>query len=386
MAFAAAASEHPLATHAVGEVIGHVLEKLGESPDIAVLFVTAGFAGATEDVAATVRELLRPGVLVGATGESLMANDREVEDRAAVALFAASWGGRLRTGPGGARSVRLSAARDGDGWRVTGSDDVAVAGASLLLLADPFTFPVDEFVAALHERQPKLTIVGGLASAASGPGGNRLVADDAVTEHGAVGLLLPPGVPVTALVSQGARPIGPPLVVTSARGNMIEEIAGAPGLERIQEIARSADPADTRLLAQEMLLGQVVDEQREDFGPGDFLVHRVLGADKETGAVAVDVEVEVGTTVQLHVRDAAAAEIDLIGSLAEHPGAAALVFNCTARGTRLFDSPHHDAELIAAHVTSGVTAGMFTAAEIGPVGGRPFVHRNSTAILVLDDH
>ena len=384
MAFAAASSEHPLATHAVGEVIGHVLEELGEAPDVAVIFVTAGFAGATEDVAAAVRKLLRPGVLVGATAASLIANDHEIEDRAAVTLFAASWGGRLRIGPGGARSVRLAAARDGDGWRITGSEDVAVAGATLVLLADPFSFPVDDFVAAMHRREPNLTIVGGLASAAGGPGGNRLVADEIVVQDGAVGLLLPPGVPATAVVSQGCRPIGMPLVVTAGRGNMIEEIAGVAALDRIQEAARTAEPHDLRLLSGELLLGVVVDEQRDEFGPGDFLIRRVLGGDRETGAVAIDSEVEVGTTVQLHVRDAAAAELDLLASLGDHPGSAALVFNCTARGSNLFENAHHDAELIAAHVTSSVTAGIFSSAEIGPVGGRPYVHRNSAAILVLD--
>ena len=385
MAFAAASSEHPLATHAVGEVIGQVLEQLGEAPDIAVLFVTAGFAGATEDVAGAVRKLLRPGLLVGATAASVLANQREIEDRAAISLFAASWGRRLRIGPGGARAVRLDAAREGEGWRITGSDELAEAGATLMLLADPFSFPVDDFVDAMHVREPGLTIVGGLASAASGPGGNRLVADDVVVDQGAVGLLLPSGVPATAVVSQGCRPIGAPFVVTAARGNVIEEIAGVAALDRIQETARAADPDDLPLLAGELLLGVVVDEHRDEFGPGDFLIRRVLGGDRERGAVVIDSESAVGTTVQLHVRDAAAAEMDLLAALDEHPGAAALVFNCTTRGSNLFENPHHDAELITAHVSASVTAGMFSAAEIGPVGGRPFVHRNSAAVLVLNE-
>ncbi|HEX2577143.1 MAG TPA: hypothetical protein VHK88_12395, partial [Aquihabitans sp.] len=71
MAFAAALSEHPLATHAVGEVVGQVLEELGEAPDLAVLFVTGAFAGATEDVAHAVRALLQPGALVGTTAVSV---------------------------------------------------------------------------------------------------------------------------------------------------------------------------------------------------------------------------------------------------------------------------------------------------------------------------
>lgn len=55
MPFGAAISEHPLATHAVGEVVGQVLDAVGPEPDLAVLFTTGGFGGAIEDIAATVR-------------------------------------------------------------------------------------------------------------------------------------------------------------------------------------------------------------------------------------------------------------------------------------------------------------------------------------------
>ena len=37
MPFAAALSEHPLPTHAIGEAVGQVLERLGEEPDALIL-------------------------------------------------------------------------------------------------------------------------------------------------------------------------------------------------------------------------------------------------------------------------------------------------------------------------------------------------------------
>lgn len=384
MAFAAAISEHPLATHAVGEVVGQVLEELGEAPDVALLFVTGAFAGATEDLAAAVSQLLRPRSLVGATAVSVLAGDREVEDRAAVVLFAADWGGRLRRGAGGARAVRFEAEREGEGWRLTGTDDVAVDGATLVLLADPYTFPVDPFVEELAQRAPGLTIIGGLASAASGPGGNRLVADDVVTARGAVGLLLPPGLPVHALVSQGCRPVGEPFVVTSAEGNLIEEIAGRPALDRVLETAEAATPEDRHLMAQGLQVGLVLDESKASFGHGDFLIRTVLGADRTTRAVAVGAEVAVGSTVQFQVRDAASADADLRDLLADTGGRAALVFTCNGRGSQLFPEVGHDASVVHDAVEGGATAGMFCAGEIGPVGGRTFVHGFSASILLFD--
>ncbi len=385
MGFAAAISEHPLATHAVGEVVGQVLEAVGEEPDIAVLFVTGAFAGATDDLAHAVQALLRPGALVGATAVSVLAGDREVEDRAAVVLFAATWGGRMRTGPGGARAVRFEAEREGDGWRLAGTDDIAVDGATLVLLADPFSFPVDGFIGELARRAPGLTVIGGLASAAAGPGGNRLVADQEVVDRGAVGLFLPPGVPVRALVSQGCRPVGEPFVVTRSSGNLIEEIAGRPALDRLLETAEAATPEDRALMARGLHVGLVLDEAKESFGQGDFLIRTVLGADRDSRAVAVGADVAVGSTVQFQVRDAASADIDLRELLSEVTGQAALVFTCNGRGTALFGAPDHDATVISDHLEGGATAGMFCAGEIGPIGGRPFVHGFTASVLLFEE-
>lgn len=384
MPFAAAMSEHPLATHAVGEVIGQVLEQVGPSPDVAVLFTTGAYVGAVEDMVATIRATLSPRCLVGTTATSVLAGDREAEDTAAVVLFAADWGGRLRTGPAGAQAVRFEARRDGDGWRLSGSDDVAVDDATLVLFADPFTFPIDGFLAELHRRAPTLQVVGGLASAARGPGGNRLVADGDVTDHGAVGLLLPPGVPVTALVSQGCRPVGDPLVVTASHDNFIEEIAGRPALDRVMETAEHVSFEDRSLMARGLHIGLVADETKETFGPGDFLVRNVLGADKTTRAVAVGAEVPVGSTVQFQVRDAVSADEDLRSTLAGIHGRAALVFTCNGRGTNLFAMPHHDATVVNDHVDGGATAGMFCAGEVGPVGGEPFVHGFTASVLLFE--
>ncbi len=390
MGFAAAISQHPLATHAVGEVVGQVIEELGDQPDLAVVFVTGPFAGATEDIARVVRQLLRPRALVGTTAVSVLAGSREIEDRAAIVLFAATWDGRLRVGSDGARAVRFEAAREGEGWRLTGTDDVAIDGATLVLLADPFSFPVDGFLAELADRAPGLTVVGGLASAAVGPGGNRLVADDVVSDRGAVGLFLPPGMAVRALVSQGCRPVGEPLVVTRGTGNLIEELGGRPALDRVMEAAEAATPSERSLMARGLHVGLVLDEAKESFGPGDFLIRAVLGADRATKAVAIGADVEVGSTVQFQVRDAASADHDLRQTLADDSsdgdGAAraALVFTCNGRGTHLFGVDDHDASVIQDHVDGGATAGMFCAGEIGPVGARPFLHGFTASILLFD--
>ncbi|MCU1371204.1 MAG: uncharacterized protein JWO77_2398, partial [Ilumatobacteraceae bacterium] len=110
-----------------------------------------------------------------------------------------------------------------------------------------------------------------------------------------------------------------------------------------------------------------------------------LGADHARKAVAVGAEVEVGSTVQFQVRDAASADEDLRDLLADAGGDAALLFTCTGRGTSLFTHPHHDAGVVSQHLDGGPVAGMFCAGEIGPVGGRHFVHALSATALLFED-
>ena len=213
MPYAAAMSEHPIATQATGEVVGQVLEAIGDRPDLAVVFVTASHAGALEDVASTIREVLHPGTLLGTTAVSVLGGDHEVEEQPAITLFAARLGQpvipvRLDT------STSAGVAISGLSHDLVGDEDER----TLVLLADPFSMPVDAFLDAAPETYPGLRVIGGLASAARGPGGNRLILDEHQYSDGAVGALLPSGGGLQAVVSQGCRPIGTPMTVTRSDG------------------------------------------------------------------------------------------------------------------------------------------------------------------------
>ena len=183
-------------------------------------------------------------------------------------------------------------------------------------------------------------------------------------------------------MSQGCRPLGRAFVVTRAERNMIYELAGRPALDRVQELYQEADEDDRRLLQQGIHVGRVIDEHKPDFQRGDFLVRNVLGADKESGAIAVGDVVDVGSTVQFHVRDAATADEDLRSLLAGECAEAALLFTCNGRGTRLFGTPDHDAEIVSDALGGVPLSGFFAAGELGPVGGRNFLH-GFTASLAL---
>jgi small ligand-binding sensory domain FIST len=379
--FAAAMSEHPVPAHAVGEVTGALLDELGERPDLVVVFLTPPFAGALEDAVRAIDDILHPLALVGCAAESILGPHREVEHTPAVTAFAA------RTGP--LLPVALDAAVSSDGELVVDGwpESTAFEPEGLLLVADPFSFPADRFLGWLGARHPGLPVIGGMASAGRAPGGNRLALGRDVRISGAVGVLLGPGVTIQSVVSQGCRPFGHPLVVTRSEANVLLELAGDSPLERLVNQARAnLSDAEVALLERGGLqLGRVIDEHRESFGRGDFLLRTVLGADRRTGALTVGDVVPVGTTVQFHLRDALTADEDLRVLLGGHRADGVLVFSCNGRGTRLFEEPHHDARVLAELLGPVPLAGFFAAGEIGPVGGHNFVHGFTASMALLSD-
>jgi small ligand-binding sensory domain FIST len=384
--FASALSEHPAAAEATGEVIGAVLERLGTEPDVAAVFASPQHRDDFGDMAAAVNRMLRPRVLVGTTAVAVLGGAREVEDAPALGL----WAGRLAAP---ARSVRLEATRTSAGIALQGlSASTFEPGDALILLADPFSLPVDAIVDALATLElpgaddaVSIPVVGGMASAATTPGGNRLVVGDELMSSGGVGIVLPGGVATSAVVSQGCRPIGDPMIVTRAEGNLVMEIAGRPALDRLDDLVHAADDEERALLASGLQIGIAIDEHRATFERGDFLIRGVVGADRRRRALAVGDQVDVGTTVQFQVRDAVAADEDLRAMLADATGDAALVFTCNGRGQRLFGEPDHDARIVHETLGAPALAGMFCAGEIGPVGGRSFVHGFTASVLVFSD-
>lgn len=370
MMAASALSEHPLAAHAVGEVAGTILEQMnGEPIDLLVAFIDSVHTGAVEDMSAALLQLLSPTTFIGSTACGVLDRMHEVEDRSALAVWALSG---VQTHP-----VRLQPGEVAPigGWG-------GVPGEHIVLLADPFSAPAVELLVSAKEAAPNLSIHGGLASGARGPGGNRLLLDTQVFHDGAIGVALD-GVPMRSVVSQGCRPVGSAFTVTASSGNVITELASQRPMDVLKKMAAEASDQDKALLAGGLHVGIVIDEGQLDFDRGDFLIRAVMGADQASGAIAIGAEVEVGTTLQFHVRDATTATDDLISMLQGEQATAALAFTCNGRGEHLFGRPGHDAELIHELTGSRATSGMFCAGEFGPVRAENHLHGFTASTLLF---
>jgi small ligand-binding sensory domain FIST len=359
----------------------------GANPDLALVFASGHHILDPDTLLGAVGGSLAPGALIGCGAGGVLGAGRELEQDPAVSVFALAL-----SGPSGHSGritpFELSAtAGDEDGEEVVLSGDLAPAEATILLV-DPYRFPAEAALAELAALAPAMPVLGGVASARSGAGSGSLFIGDSVSDAGAVGVRLD-GVELLPCVSQGAAPLGREVTVTAAQGNVILELAGRPALETIERLITELPAHEQALLAAGLLLGIVVDSGKPEFEQGDFLVRGVLGADRETGAVAVGAHVHEGQIVCLHARDAGSADDDLrhalrlrCKALGERPLAGALLFSCNGRGRGMFGVGHHDAAAVERELDGTPCAGFFAAGEIGPVAGRSFLH-SFTATLAL---
>jgi small ligand-binding sensory domain FIST len=356
----------------------------GAPPSLAVLFASAHFFGSAQALLAAVAEQTGPLPLIGCVSEGVAGGAREVESGPAVSLWLAADLGPVET-------FAMEYVRTSSGGAFGGYRFGPGAAGIHLMICDPFTFPAGDLLAHLNEHVPGTLVMGGMASGGLGTRQSRLFLDGRVIPQGAVGAHLA-GAEVHPLVAQGCRPVGQPFTTTRADGNLVFELGGRPPLARLRELAAGLPDREQELLASGPQVGIVIDEYRAEARQGDFLIRGIIGADPESGALAVAGEVEVGQTVQFHVRDAQSADEDLRRTLereclalGDRRAAGALLFTCNGRGSRMFDEPDHDARLVTEMLGEIPVAGFFCAGELGPVGGQNFLHTFTASIAVFPE-
>jgi small ligand-binding sensory domain FIST len=369
------------AVEAFGEAASQAARDLGSPCDLCVIFAGSPHLGHGKWILSVVHERLQPVNLIGCGAGGVLADGQEIEEGPGAVVWALS-------APEATIQTHHLTARPSDGGAILERvpED---PGEAMLLIADPTSFPADSLLAELNQSHPGLPVLGGLASAAMG-GSGVLFRQGHVHAEGAVACTLS-GISLLPCVSQGAAPLGPEMRITACEGNLIAELAGKPAVRRLTEVIDTLGEREQELARAGVLLGLVIDENRPEFERGDFLVRPIIGADQASGTIAVGERVRAGQTVRLHVRDASSAEEDLrdaLNSQAEALGAApaagALLFTCNGRGTHMFSAPNHDAAAVAA--AFGVpAAGFFCAGEIGPVGGRNYLHGFTATIAVIAD-
>ncbi len=387
MQIASALAQDGDARQAARHLARATTDALGNGPiDLACLFLSSHFADGVEELLKLLHEQLRIKVLIGCSGEGIIADTEELESVPAVVLWTARLPGAT-IGP-----VRLVARPSGDTVALDQWPSVDALGAarpSFILLADPFTSPMDDVLGLVHNACPGAPIIGGLAGGGRGAGENRMILNREVFDQGIVGAALTGSVTVRSVVSQGCRPIGDRFVVTRGEQNVIHELSSVPAIEQLQKVYEGLPAGDRELAQRALHIGLAMDEQRNRFERGDFLVRNIIGGDRTSGSLAIGDLITEGQTVQFQVRDGQAASEDLHMLLASEQvrqpsaPAGALLFSCCGRGQHLFGQPHHDVSVLRERIGAIPVAGFFAQGEIGPVGGINYLHGYTASVALF---
>lgn len=356
----------------------------GDPVHLLLAFLSPHHGDEADTVRGRLVDELDPQVLLGCPATGVIGAREEIEKRPGLTLLAGSWPG-VELVPIVVKPVDGVEEPTLEGWP---DPQELPDDAGLLLLTDPYAAPESVLLGDVVARYPGRVLVGGVASSTAGPGFGQLITRDAIQKEGLVGVAIGGSVALEAVVSQGCRPVGRHFVITAAHRHLIRQLGGQPALDQLEAVLQEVDDDDRRLMqAGALHIGRVVDERKSRFQTRDLLVRNLLGIQPEERAIAISDHVRAGQTVQFMVRDPATASAelrDLLGEQRDRPRPlGAVLFSCNGRGRTFFGKPHHDVALLQDHLGPLPAAGFFAAGELGPVGGRPFLHGLTASIALF---
>lgn len=359
----------------------------GKRADVAIVFATAEHGPALPSLLAAVESAAGTPYVVGCSASGVIAGGREVEDGPAVGVMA------IRSDA--VRSTPFFFRDSGDqgltagihmGQRLAGS---RATGDVVLVWPDPFRVRPDRMLQGLDATLGSVPVAGGAASAAGSPG-DTFQFSGCEAGCGAVsGVRLAGALRHQVAVTQGCRPLGGPVRVTSAHENLVLEVDGIPALEALRRIAPCDPAADPEHALASLSVALLPESGGGALRPGEYLVRNILAIDPDTGVIAVAAEVEEGQSMIFAVREPEAARAD-VDRMARRAAAAAprggfrfgLYFNCLARGRSLYGREGVDAEVFERHLPDVPILGFFCNAEIAPLSGMNHLF-TYTGVLVL---
>jgi small ligand-binding sensory domain FIST len=387
MKWASSLSRASAAPEAFAEA-AHALEVQlgGSAPDLLLAFTSSEHAGELERVAAFARRRFPASLVSGCTAAGVIGDAHEAEEGSALSLTAAVLPGVALSAFHLDMTSLPPAEASASAWRAA-VGAAPEARPKFLLLADPFSMDARGLIAGLDAAYPGAPKFGGLASGGRRAGENRLLLGRDVHRTGALGIAFTGDLAVETVIAQGCRPIGVPMIVTRCRGDLLQELDRRPPMEVLRELHGTVDARDRELMRHSLFLGIEMRAERVEYDPGELLVRNILGADEETGALAVGAELRPMMVTQFVLRDARTAEEDLRRMLGNHPPAqppaGALLFSCVGRGAGLFGRPDHDTALFEERMGPAPLGGFFCNGEIGPVGGTTFLHGYTSAFAMF---
>jgi small ligand-binding sensory domain FIST len=182
---------------------------------------------------------------------------------------------------------------------------------SWIVLGNPFAPELERWLTEWNVAFPEAQSIGGLSSGMSGPGENGLLLDGKLVDAAVLALAVK-GAKLRTIVSQGCKPVGEPFTITQAEENLVYALGSRPAYQVLSETFNALADDEKERARGNLFAGLAASEYVADLKRGDFLVRNLLGADPQTGAVAIGARARTGQTLQYQLRDKITAHHDLV--------------------------------------------------------------------------
>jgi small ligand-binding sensory domain FIST len=396
---------------AVNEVVDKAQTALGQTANLAFVFISDDFASEYSRLMPLLHERLGTLPILGCggggiIGQTASGRPQEIEDEPAISLTLAALPD-VKIHPFYLRPETLP---DLDSSPDVWVDALGVDPAEhphFILLGDSMSAQINDLLQGLDYAYPQSVKVGGLTAGVSALGGTGLFCHGRLMREGTVGVALSGNISVETIVAQGCRPVGSLLrVAESDRHVLLQVEAHSDGdrwetatvdtkvqtaLEALHRALDTLDEKDRSKAQNALSIGIVRDAFKPAIGTGDFLIRNLIGVDPRIGAIAIGDRLRPGQRIQFHLRDAETSAEELEMLLLDYqqqqpenavPPSGALLFNCLGRGERFYGQPNFDTQLFRQYVGKTPIGGFFCQGEIGQISNTTFLH-GYTAVFAL---
>ena len=394
MKWISSASDDPQLGTAIQDCITVINDSLNskEKPSLIVIFVSAHYHEEKDSVLNILKESFSESVIFGCSAAGIVGSGKEYQNRPSVTIMAAILPSVSIVPFYTAGNAIPSADDPPESWK----QFLGIAHLEkpdFILLAEPFYPHINQFLAGIDYAFPHSVKIGGLTSGGTQPGTNHLFSNASVYTQGLIGLALEGNLKVEPVVAQGCRPIGDPKQITKCQENILLGIDGETPLDYLNRLYQKLSSHEQGLFKNQLLIGigtsSVFYSDQEN--NTEFLIRNIMGADPEKGILAIGELIREGQIVQFHIRDAVSSANDLQAQLVKHTESptvsgnpeAAMMFQCTGRGSYLYGEEGHDSRMFTEIMGSIPLSGFFCNGEIGPVGDTTYLHGYTASIALF---
>lgn len=355
--------------------------------DFAIAFATAEHGEDLPGLLEAISGAVGTPYVAGCSAAGVLVDRREVEDGPAIGVLAVR-SDAMRGTPflfEDSGDSGLTAGRE-VGQRLASSRDTHDL---VLVWPDPHAIRPDRLLQGLDATLGPVPVAGGAASSAL-PGGATFQFSGCQASSGCVsGLRLGGAFRHHLALTQGCRPLGAPMRITSAHENLVLEVDGISAYEALRAAAPPELFDDPDATMNALTIALLPEPGESVLRPGEYLVRNIIAVDPDTGVIAVAASCEEGQSILFALREPSAAEEDVLRMAERVAGAAppggylfGLYFNCLARGRSLYGREGVDSAALARHLPGVPLLGFSCNAEIAPLRGANYLF-TYTGVLVL---